>query len=608
MAVPAGNFVGLNLGPRFDGLGSHVPLNLGVDWNVDPPDPPDPVIRGIRAGASMPWRGLAAATRRTVASGWQEAPRLRRAVALPWGKPSPIARAAMLAWGAAPKAKRDLGMAWHGKMPRLQRSGFVPWTTRPTARASATLPWRQQALLHAAERAIAWQGRPAHARLSAAMAWRGLLPRAARSLVAPWRNPKAKRWQRWIPWGLARRVPWIVLPPRPPKPPPPSGWTPADGRYVELNLGCAVIDVPGLAPLNLGMDACYLVRAHRRTYIVHNTVAVVRLPDETPIEVLEISLAGGADAWGWSIEMTLADDAALALLMPNADGPRPVRITLNGYVWTGIIESHQRTRELGNRSVRVSGRSRTALLAGPYAPARNKVSTEERSAAQLIDEELASTGYAADYATVDWLVPAGAWFYDATTPLDAIARIAGASGAVVQSDPVDLELRILPRYPVSPWDWPDSTPDHVVPDDLVTIESVQVRSAPLYNVVIVTGELEGKGVTAKVARAGEGQDLYAPQVSDALINTDTVAIERGRNVVSDRGEQAAIDLTLPMFPAPLAGGHVGRILPLQLVQVQAAEGTWHGLCTGVRIDVRTDGNAVVIEQTVTLERHFSDAN
>lgn len=44
----------------------------------------------------------------------------------------------------------------------------------------------------------------------------------------------------------------------------------------------------------------------------------------------------------------------------------------------------------------------------------------------------------------------------------------------------------------SPWDWRSTQPDHVLQEDIITSESLQVRSAPLYDAVIVTGELAGK--------------------------------------------------------------------------------------------------------------------
>jgi len=69
-----------------------------------------------------------------------------------------------------------------------------------------------------------------------------------------------------------------------------------------------------------------------------------------------------------------------------------------------------------------------------------------------------------------------------------------------------------------------------------------------------------------------------------------------------------IDHELPLFAAPLQTGQPGLLLPLMLVQRVAAEGTWHGLVTAVRIDARRQGDAVDVQQTVTLERHYADAD
>lgn len=610
MAAPPGNYLALNLGPLFTGPASHLPLNLGVDWwedDPDPPDPPEPVIRGLHRTASISWQLSRSHVRQLLTTGWSDASAVRREALVPWSPPVRVARAAALAWGTPPSLRADTGLPWLSAMQRVERAGVITWSSLELAVRGLSLPWQQQRLLHGRAPAIGWHA-PGLTTVGATASWRGQLPRRDRASGFRWLHPQVQRWDRWIPWGQARRVPWIVVPrPDPPAPPPPPVLVP-DARYIGLNLGCPVVGIPGLAPLNLGINACYAARPRRRTYIVINDVSVVRLPDRAPIAVLDLALAGGADSWGWTVDLTLADAGSLALLQPGSGGPRQIEVALNGYLWTFVVEAYSGTRDHLQQGIRVSGRSRTALLAAPYAPARNKVSEFERSAAQLVDEELAGTGYTADYGTVDWLVPPGAWYYDATAPLDAIARVAAASGAVVQSDPEALELQIRPRYPHSPWTWPEVTPDHLLFDDVVINESLQVRSAPLYNAVVVTGELAGKGVTATITRAGEGADLYAPQASDPLINTDAVAIERGRNALSDRGEQAAIEHTVPLFREPVLPGQIGRVLPLELLEVQSAGGTWHGLCTAVRIDVRVDNNATVIEQTVTLERHYSDAD
>ncbi|WP_238381542.1 hypothetical protein [Stenotrophomonas maltophilia] len=321
--------------------------------------------------------------------------------------------------------------------------------------------------------------------------------------------------------------------------------------------------------------------------------------------------------WGYStytaddkivVKRIDGDPTQLSLLKPTAGGPRQFEVSLNGHVWTGVIESFQKQREFADGGARLSGRSRTALLAAPYAPARVKVANEDRSMAQLVAEELADTGFTSQYETVDWTVLAGAWFYDASTPLDAISALAEASGAVVQSHPQDLSLHVRASYPVSPWLWRDTQPAHVVQEDIVLTESLQMRSAPLYDAVVVTGEIPGKGVTCKVRKAGEAGQLYAQQVSSRLISVAAAGAERGRNVLSDRGEQAAVDLTVPLFPKPLKAGKVGAIMPLDLVEVVAAEGTWHGQCESLRIEVVIDQQAVVIEQAATLERHYTDAD
>lgn len=607
---PPGNYLPLNLGPLFPGPTSHLPLNLGVDWDddgPDPPDPPDPVIRGLRKAVSVAWQGRMPRTLSVLRTGWSGAPQLRHTARFSWRTAGRIGRASAIAWSDAPRARREAAFRWSGHMASLQRDSLLPWAQLPAARRGVGIRWQQQETLHGRTLSVQWRSPPT-ARRTGTFPWRGVLPRETRTLRSPWLHPGPTRVQKWILWGVARRVPWLVLPPRPrpPDPPEPTPWP--DGRYIGLNLGCAVLGIPGFAPLNLGVNACYAVRPQQRTYVVTNEVTVVRLPDRAPIEVTDLGITGDVGSVDYALEMALADPAQLELLQPTAGGPRRVEVSINGYLWTFVIETFSRVREFGARGVRVSGRSTTVLLDAPYAPARTKVSQVERSAAQLVDEELADTGYTATFETVDWLVPPGAWFYEATPPLEAIGRIADAAGAVVQSDPAEPAIRIRPRYPVSPWDWPDTTPDHVLQDDLVVIEQLQVRSAPMYDAVVVTGELQDKGVTATIRRAGEGGQLFAPQASSPLINTAAVATERGRNVLSDRGEQASIDHTLPLFPAPLQPGTVGRVLPLDLVEVQAGDGTWQGLCSAVRIDARVDNNVAVVEQTITLERHYSDAN
>jgi len=582
-------------------------LNLGIEWDVDPPEPPDPVERGLRSLRSLGWT-KASRMQAVTAFGWSKAVAVTRDATTAWhGVAENLRMELAVPWALAPLMQSGADLRWRATMSRLHKVGAMQWGSLPLQRRGLRLYWQgQESARHCAR--IRWDGAPDLAQRTLGAPWIGALATVRESAAARWGHPGLARRNAALPWGSARRTPWLVRSPdtKPPGPDPDPAFP--DGEFIPLWLGCGVIGVPGLVPLNLGVTACYLVRPQRRTYVVINNVSVVRLPDRTPIQVESISISSSVDAWGSSYDIELADSAQLALLKPTAAGPRLIEINLNGYVWTAVMESYSGRREWSRTGATLAGRSRTALLAGPYAPGRVKATTEERSMAQLVDEELADTGFTASYDTVDWLVPPGAWFYDALPALDAISRLAEASGAVVQSDPAEPTLRVRARYPESPWDWRDRTPAHVLQEDIITNESLQMRSAPLYDAVVVTGELAGKGVTCKVRRAGEAGQLFAQQVSSPLINTAGAGAERGRNILADRGEQAAIDLVVPLFTAPLRPGEIGRILPLDLVEVVGEEGKWHGLCTAVRTEARIGEKAVVIEQTITLERHYSDAD
>jgi hypothetical protein len=602
----AGNRVPLNLGPLHTGSGRRVPLDLGVPWDDDTEPPVEP-LRATWMGAVLAW-DAGARVHRPMSLVWGQSGSVDRSMRTRWTGAAPVSRPVSIAWGSLGRVQG----AWrirHQDAARLAMAARMSWRGLPRVTQAGGSAWGNSGRR---DRALGgqWGSGAVRQRLLGGQ-WHGRMPVRTRHAQAPWGQGAALERRISMPWGIAAPVPWLVLPPPPPPPPPPPSGRPR-GNRVGLSLGCPPADLAGIVPLNLGVTACYAVRPARRYYVIINSLSVVRLPDRAEIHAESVDIAASVGAFAWDLTMTLADPDHLALVTPTVSGPAEVEVTVNGHVWTFIVESHSRQRAWDDqqgllRTVTVTGRSRTALLAAPYAPARSLVSTLDKQAVQLVDAELEFTGFAADYDAINWVVPAGAWYYEGATALDAITRVATASGAVVLSDPEAKALRIRPRYPISPWDWTTTTPDDVVLDDVILDESVSVRSAPLYDAVIVAGELEGKGVLVKVARDGSAGNLYAQQATDPLINTVPVAAERGRNILSDRGEQATFDLTVPMFPAAsTTGPH--RVQPLDLLQVQDAAGDWVGLATAVRVSVRREGGAVVVEQIITAERHFSDAN
>ena len=399
-----------------------------------------------------------------------------------------------------------------------------------------------------------------------------------------------------IPWGYSDWAGWLVLPPKPPTPPViPT----ANGRYVGINLACPVQPDSAHLPIQIGTVKCYHQYPRQRTYHVLNSASVVRLPDRAPIAASSISATIDADSFSWSISMDLLDAQSLALLTPTINGPREVEITINGWVWTALIDSRDSTAAFIANSRRVTGRSRAAYLATPYAPTRSRVVTEIRLAQQLAALELAGTGWALDWECLDWLVPAGAWTYsDLLTPIDAIRRIAANIGAIVQTHRTDDELSVRARYPVKPWDWDSYAPDHIVLPACTVSLGETFAGGERPNAVIVRGERYG--LAARVIRAGSAGDKYTGSIVDALITTPAAAQARAIYELSRTGPIEQVSVEMPLFPN---GAGPGLIEPGRVV-LMSGPGEYRAVSLACTISAQRTGAQLKVRQTIAVERHL----
>ena len=403
------------------------------------------VASGLRVARSAPW-GRAPAKQIGMSVLWADLPRRGAAAGLPWQHASrrDVPSRALL-WGQIPRVLGRARMLWSGLLPRVDAGASVPWTLPPRLDASVRTPW-------------------------------GDVPRLDAAATVPWTLPPQRVQRPILPWGHAGAVRWFVGSPGPTPPDPSPPWQPPryPGNRVPLAFRCRRVEFPdNRVPLQFGRAQCYLAWPKPRRYIVLNTAQVVRLPERTPVPVSAGSIRSARDKVTRDFSLTLADPAALALLRPDAGGPKAVEININGHVFIGIVESwddnRRHIRDGGSgQAVSVSGRSRTALLGPPYAPARAHVQTADRQAQQLIDDELELTDFTADVPPGwTWLVPAGAWAYDGKTRIEAIQTVAEAAGAVVMSHAWDDVLLIRPLYPVSPWQWSVTAPDVQIQDDVI---------------------------------------------------------------------------------------------------------------------------------------------
>lgn len=380
-------------------------------------------------------------------------------------------------------------------------------------------------------------------------------------------HPTARRGDReqWIPWTRYSRI---------------------------LNPGWGVVVPPGGPEKD---ENGTIVVPVRRAYIVLNTVTLVRAADGAPLDATALNLQIDADSWTWGWDATIPG-AQLALVEPIIDGePVELLATVNGEQFRLLAERIARERSFGQSRLRISGRSRAAMLASPHSPVVTRSNDIDRTVRQLLDDALTtngvSLGWAVDWQAADWLVPAGVWSHTGSY-IEHAQRIAEAAGAYVQADPLLDTLHVLPRYPALPWDWSAATPDMILPSAPVVREAVEWLDKARYNRVFVSGT-EAGGILGQVTRNGTAGDLVAPMVTDSLCTHADAARARGGAILADTGRQARITLDLPVLT------ETGIIRPGALVEYTDAGTARRGLVrsTAVRAQLPT------ARQTIELEAH-----
>ena len=180
--------------------------------------------------------------------------------------------------------------------------------------------------------------------------------------------------------------------------------------------------------------------------------------------------------------------------------------------------------------------------------------------------------------------------------MQVIARIATTAGAVIIPDKNTDTLTIQPRYPASPWNWPETTMDaRIVPASMVISLSASWQPEAEYNAVYVSGIYEG--VSVNVKRQGTAADNPAPDIFEDWLTETQVNTERGRNELSKGGNQSITTIELPLTDTETAPG---LIEPGKLVEVQDITGDWQALCLSTQIRAKM----AKVSQTIELERHY----
>jgi len=506
---------------------------------------------------------------------WQPARHAQGAPLTSWGTPARAAAEHAAPWSQAASAGEWWALV-HQQSGKLQQQTAAAWAlAAPLAQAWALV--HQQAAQRRLHAVPVWQ--MAAQASTAATARFGRGTQRHRTAVAPWHvaRPAPAGRTVWVPvdpGGITPHVPSTHLVFACPR------WA---GGPVHLVFGhVCVPSSPALVVIPV-----------RTYYMTINSIALRRVDGNVPLLAHSFSMSIDADSWTWSWSAAL-DRSAEAAVQPDMAGqPVELEAVVNGVPYRLLVGSVGRSRQFPATRISVKGQGLAAVLAAPTAPVTTHASVSALTAQQLMEQVLTVNGqpigWTLDWGLTDWLVPANAWTFQGT-PMEALVDIAGAAGGYLQPHATAQTLRVLPRYPIAPWEWASAVPDIELPQSAVEVESMDWVDRPAYNRVFIGGV--GSGVFGPVTRAGSAGDVIAPQVTHPLITHADAHRQRGLAVLADTGRQVHMSLRMQVLP------ETGLILPGQMVRYAADQAR-----VGIVRSMSVDWSSPVMRQTIGVESH-----
>lgn len=328
-----------------------------------------------------------------------------------------------------------------------------------------------------------------------------------------------------------------------------------------------------------------------------NTVSVVALPNREPLLFSNIRLSKHIDSFSWDCSLTVLDKPSYNLIKPSAIATQDIEITINGTVWQFFIGKTRKVKQFGSVAYVANGYSHSAKLQAPYAATNNYSNSSGALASQLVNDILLGTGFTLSWSMpVNWPVAAQGFSYQNKSPIDAIAQIASASGAVIEPDLADKTLTIKPWSAESAWNWKNLIGLPVIDEALCFELTEQYTPQDQANAIYVTGYENGAILKGKLP--GTAGDKLLPTVNDALITDTSIASERARIELSKSGHKENVPITTFVDSSePLK-------MPGDMVTINMSdEANWNGLINNVSISVENSG--VEVNQQLNVIRHYA---
>ncbi|MGI2108475.1 hypothetical protein ACRN9C_03595 [Shewanella frigidimarina] len=366
----------------------------------------------------------------------------------------------------------------------------------------------------------------------------------------------------------------------------------ASANYCYFDDGGGLVDAnPSLPSLDFETP---IEPQLRRYYLMQPTITCVRVSDDVPIVISNISISRSRGHWASSVSI----DFSSRIDASRAEN-QLLKVGINGYEFFTLVEQTSVSKVFGNETYRGTGRSRSAELATPYVLPISYTNATSRSFAGLLTDMLQFTGWTiALNGIVDFNVPAGAFSVGNKSPIDAVQEAVAQLGCMLLSNDETKALTVVPRWPTVPWLMDGVTPDLTVHDAVITSYSESKEIGTECNVVWLRGEQQG--ISAKVKRAGTAGNIAADDISAQLIVDNQAARTAGTNALADTGNKLNINMSLPIM------ADLPPATPGMLIGIREGVDVFKGTCDSVTINASvSDTGDIDVEQTITVVRHVA---
>lgn len=331
----------------------------------------------------------------------------------------------------------------------------------------------------------------------------------------------------------------------------------------------------------------------RRAYLMQPTLIVTRVSDGTPIVVDSVSISNsrGQFTASGSIDFSSKGDADNAI-------NNLLLVEINGYDFYLLPEEITRSQSFGRSQYSASCRSRIAQIASPLKSLVSYSNNVDRSLAGIMGDILTGTGWSVELiGFLDFNIPAGVFSITGKAPIESVNEIADMVGCILIPDEFTSVIKVVPRWPVTPWNMGTEVSDINIHDAVIITYSARDELNQLCDSCWVRGEQQG--VSRHVRRTGTSGNIPTSDVSNSLIVTDTAARLVGTAKIVDTGKKERVTVSLPVMDdlPPLVKG--------MLIGVTYFGEVYKTTCDSVSItaSVNSDGD-IDVTQTANLVRHM----